>query len=356
MGLAQRLRQPGIGGKASRRLPAEWETVDAVMMAWPHSGTDWLPVLPQAQDCFTAITEAIVPYARVVMIAPDIDEAASALKRISPERLLLIPAETNDTWTRDYGAITVQDNGVPVPLDFKFNGWGLKFAADRDNMVNSAMAAMGIFTHTPENHLDFVLEGGSVESDGYGLVITTDSCLLNPNRNGGMDKEAICTYIASVLGASRVVSLQNGALEGDDTDGHIDTLARLAPDNTIIYTGCASPSDSHYHSLKAMESELRHLRTAGGKPFRLVELPLPDAVYDDQGQRLPATYANFLFVNGAVILPVYGQPLKDQMAADIIKSALPQYDVVPVDCSTLILQHGSLHCSTMQLPPGTLAI
>lgn len=341
-----------------RRLPAEWEQTDAVLMAWPHEQTDWQPILAEAEECFTNIAEAIAPFARVVVICPDIDHVALKLRRIPSDRLILIPLDTNDTWTRDYGPITIEENGKTLPLNFKFDGWGLKFAANNDNLATSRLASLGLFKAEPENHLSFVLEGGSVDSDGNGTILTTDSCLLNLNRNGGMDRNEILEYVATALGAKRVISLANGELVGDDTDGHIDTLARFAPPGDVIfYTGCADPNDEHYASLKGMAEELRALRTEDGNPYHLVELPLPEAMYDpEDGSRLPATYANFLIVNGAVILPTYGHALKDKMAADLIATAMPNYAVVPVDCSILVRQHGSLHCSTMQLPANTLAI
>lgn len=333
-----------------RRLPAEWEPCQAVLMAWPHADTDWNPILGQAEECFAAIAAAIAPYAPVVMLTPDVERTRHCLAGIDPSRVILQPARTNDTWTRDYGPVTVCSHGRMLPLDFKFNGWGLKFAADLDNMVTSVLAREGLFRTMPENHLGFVLEGGSIESDGRGTVLTTDSCLLNPNRNGGMTRSEILQYIKEATGADRVVSLHAGELIGDDTDGHIDTLARFAPPGDVIFhTGCSDSSDAHYRSLADMAAELRALRTTDGRPYHLVELPLPDPITDSEGRRLPATYANFLIVNGAVILPVYGQPLKDRMAADLIATAMPDYKVVPVDCRTLVLQHGSLHCSTMQL-------
>ena len=144
--------------------------------------------------------------------------------------------------------------------------------------------------------------------------------------------------------------LDHGALAGDDTDSHIDTLARLAPDNTIIYVGCDDPADEHFAELRAMRSDLRAMRSASGEPFNLVELPLPDAIYDDEGNRLPATYANFLIVNNGVLVPVYNQPKKDRLACQIIRVAFPGHEIVPVDCRALIQQHGSLHCATMQFP------
>lgn len=346
-----------MSGVENRRLPAEWEPVEAVLMAWPHKDTDWLYVLDQAECCFAALAEAIAPYARVVMVTPDIERTRQLLSRIPNDRLLLVPCDTNDTWTRDYGPITIMVDGKPIPLDFGFNGWGLKFPAYLDNLITQALDSYGLWANEVGNHLNFILEGGSIESDGMGTVMTTDSVITSPNRNGGMTEQQTTDRLKALFGASRVVSLHSGALLGDDTDGHIDTLARFAPPGDIIlYTGCADPADPHYKSLKAMRQELSRLRTTAGKPYRLEELPLPDAMYDTEGNRLPATYANFLIVNKAVIFPTYGRPLKDRMAADIVKEALPEYTIVPVDCSVLVLQHGSLHCSTMQLPVGTLAV
>lgn len=347
-----------MSGIGTTRLPAEWEPAEAILMAWPHKDTDWLYILDRAEQCFTAMAEAIAPFARLIVIAPDINHVAGCLRRIPADRLTLIPYRTNDTWTRDYGPITIADpKGNLIPLDFGFNGWGLKFAADRDNMATEALESFGLFANAPRNCRGFILEGGSIESDGKGFILTTDSCILSPNRNGGMTGEQILSRIAEDFGAHSVVSLRHGHLVGDDTDGHIDTLARIVPPgDTIIYTGCADPADEHYASLKEMEKELRRLRTSQGKPFNLAELPLPDAMFDSEGNRLPATYANFLIVNGAVIVPTYNQPLKDKMAADIIGSVMDGYEIVTVDCSVLVEQHGSLHCSTMQIPKNTLAI
>lgn len=347
-----------MSSSVNRRLPAEWEPVEAVLLAWPHADTDWAHMLHDVHECYNSIIRAIAPFANVIVVGPDLDLLKASVPELDSRRCLLCPVETNDTWTRDYGAITVFDNEVPLPLNFKFNGWGLKFAADHDNMVTSAMADFGLFAREPENHLSFVMEGGSIESDGRGLVLTTESCMLSPNRNGGMTRGQIEDYIATSLGAKKILWLKHGHLAGDDTDGHIDTLARLAPEGDVIfYTGCADPADEHYDELKEMERELRSFTTLDGKPFHLLELPLPDPVFDaDDGHRLPATYANFLIVNDAVILPTYNQPLKDKMAADIIAAAMPHHTVVPVDCRALIRQHGSLHCATMQFPVNTFSI
>jgi agmatine/peptidylarginine deiminase len=343
---------------SGRRLPAEWEPVEAVMTAWPHDDTDWSHMLPEVEQCYTGMCTAIAAHTLLIVIGPEkaLGRARECLSAIPPERVRFICVPTNDTWVRDYGAITVESgDGTNIPCDFKFNGWGLKFAADRDNLATSRL---GIFKTAPENHLSFVLEGGSIESDGQGTLLTTAECLLSPNRNGGMTREQIEEYLTRAFNLRHILWLGNGALEGDDTDSHIDTLARLAPPGDVIFhTGCSDPADSHYDSLQAMSRELRELRTADGRPFNLIELPLPDPVYDpEDGSRLPATYANFLIVNDAVLMPVYNQPLKDRQAIDTIAVAMPGYKIETVDCRALVRQHGSLHCATMQFPKNTLKL
>ena len=341
------------------RLPAEWEPVEAVLLSWPHAATDWAYMLDEVEDCFVRIATAIAPHARVLIVAPDIDHVASRLAHIPSDRLILCPMPTNDTWARDFGAITTTDTkGKLFINDFKFNGWGLKFASDKDNLITSRLCDSGIFTARRINRLGFVLEGGSIESDGAGVLLTTSECLLSPNRNGQLTHQDIETYLTDAFGLKKVLWLDHGALEGDDTDSHIDTLARLAPPGDVIfYTGCADPDDSHYECLNEMARQLRTFTTPEGNPYTLIELPLPDPVYDpDDGTRLPATYANFLIVNRALLLPVYGQPMKDRQAADTLRVAMPDYEIVPVDCRPLIRQHGSLHCVTMQFPENTLSI
>lgn len=341
------------------RFPAEWEPSDAVLIAWPHDDTDWAYMLPDVRACYTEIIKAIVKKAKVVIAAPERPELTS-LTEDEQKEVIWFPVETNDTWTRDYGPITTVDSeGILNFNDFKFNGWGLKFASDKDNLVTSQLCECAVLAGVRRNRLSFVLEGGSIESDGAGTLLTTADCLLSPNRNGADSEDEIVAYPKETLGVDTVHMLHHGALEGDDTDGHIDTLVRLAPPGDIIfYTGCSDPDDEmHYEPLQAMHEELRLLRTAAGMPYHLIELPMPEPVYDpEDGHRLPATYANFLILNGAVLLPVYGQPMSDMTAQMAIKAAMPDYDVIPIDCSALIRQHGSLHCATMQLPKGSLNI
>ena len=257
--------------------------------------------------------------------------------------------------TRDFGPIAkIDGNGCPVLMNFVFNAWGMKFAANHDNLITQSLEFLGAFDCPVEDHLEFVLEGGSIESDGKGCILTTEECMTSTNRNGHMTFEQIDAYLKKVFNARKIVWLHYGALEGDDTDGHIDTLARFAPNDTILYVGCDDVEDSHYKELKKMERELKEATNADGKPFRLIKLPFPDAIYDEDGLRLPATYANFLVTNNHVLVPTYAQPDNDQRALKLIAEAFPGRRVVGIDCRALIKQHGSLHCVTMQLPKGVI--
>lgn len=341
-----------------QRLPAEWEPQGAVMIAWPHAGTDWAYMLDEVQECYRHLAAAVARQAMLIVIGPDPDEIYRNLAHIDPARLRVVAVETNDTWTRDYGAITtLGDDGLPAIHDFCFNGWGLKFASCHDNLATRELLAKGMLPRQAyDNRLGFVLEGGSIDSDGRGTLLTTSACLLSPNRNGDLDRSAIEAEFSHTLGCRHLLWLDYGALAGDDTDSHVDTLARFAPGDTIVYTGCDDPADEHYPQLQAMSRQLHTLRTADGRPYNLVELPLPDAIYDDEGERLPATYANFLPLNGAVLMPVYGQPQKDRLACDTMRVAFDGYEIVPVDCCALIRQHGSLHCATMQFPPQAILL
>lgn len=252
------------------RLPAEWEPQGAVLLAWPHAETDWADMLPEVRDCYTQLAKAIADRASLIVAGPDLDSARVMLADIDTERIHFVRVDTNDTWTRDYGAITtVSPDGTPTLHDFCFNGWGLKFAACHDNTVTRALIAGGTLTGRYDNRLGFVLEGGSIDSDGQGTILTTSACLLSPNRNGDMSRSQIEEELRRTLGTERVLWVDYGALAGDDTDSHIDTLARLAPNDTILYTGCSDPADEHFDQLQAMAGQLSELRTADGKPYNL---------------------------------------------------------------------------------------
>ena len=336
---------------SSLRMPAEWEPQQSVLIAWPHKDTDWSYMLDEVTECYINLAHAILRFANLVIVTPDSSPVRDLLSDCDMGRIAFLDVLTNDTWTRDYGAITtLTASGVPVYNDFCFNGWGLKFASNHDNLVTRKMKFSGLLAGNYRNELGFVLEGGSIESDGNGTLLTTRQCLMSPNRNGDLSRREISQYLKKVFGVRKVLWLDHGFLEGDDTDSHIDTLARFAPNNTIIYVGCNDPTDPHYDELNAMRADLRAMRNADGEAFNLLELPMADSVYDEDNQRLPATYANFLVINNGVLMPTYGSSRKDRLAAQILKIAFPDHEIVPVDCRALIRQHGSLHCATMQFP------
>lgn len=341
------------------RFIAEWEPTEYVMLALPHSGTDWNYMLDEATDQYRRLVGAITAERqKVILLCRDTAEAHEIMKEYGHDLVIYVAADFNDTWTRDYGMLSTERNGRLRALDFGFNAWGLKFASDKDNLVNLSLRHKGmIAADTYRNERDFVLEGGSVETDGHGTILTTTRCLTSPNRNGGKDKAELNKILAERLGACHVLWLDHGALEGDDTDSHIDTLARLAPDDTIVFTGTRNFDEPMFEPLLAMRAQLSMFRSLEGNPYNLVELPLPDPVLDpDDGSRLPATYANYLVANNVIFMPTYGQPGKDELAMRSIRIAYPGHKVVGVDCRALLRQHGSLHCATMQIPGGVMTI
>ena len=325
------------------------------MLTWPHKDTDWAPMLSEITETYREIAREISHRERLLIVAPE-GAAPGMLHVICP---------TNDTWARDHGFITLIDD-LRIDnlrlLDFKFNGWGEKFEADLDNAINRRLYDLGVVKGEYEDHLDFVLEGGSIESDGQGTIFTTTGCLLAPHRNQPLTKEQIEERLKDYLGAERVLWIDHGALTGDDTDGHIDTLVRIAPDDTLLYVGCDDPADEQYEELCLMEQQLRTFRTIDGRPYRLLRLPMPRPIYEGtvvsgfpaDADRLPATYANFLVINGAVLVPTYAQPDIDAEAMRIIGEAFHGRDIIGIDCRAIIRQHGSLHCCTMQFPKGVL--
>jgi agmatine/peptidylarginine deiminase len=332
------------------RLPAEWEPQSGVQLTWPHAGTDWAPILGEVTATYHELAREISRREPLLVVAP-LGAAPG---------MLHVNCPTNDTWARDHGFITLVETSNLKPkalklLDFRFNGWGEKFPAELDNAINRRLYEVGAVTGTYCDRQDFVLEGGAIESDGKGTIFTTSQCMMAPHRNQPMTRAQIEDRLKRDLYADRVVWIDHGRLTGDDTDGHIDTLVRVAPDDTLLYVSCQDRADEQYVELQLMEEQLQTLRTIDGHPYRLLPLPMPRPVYEGGvGERLPATYANFLVVNGAVLCPTYAQPDRDAEALDTIARAFPGRDIVAIDCRTLIRQHGSLHCCTMQFPEGTI--
>ena len=340
-----------MGNKYS--LPPEWAEQSAIQLTWPHGNTDWREYLDDINAVYVEMADAITRHERLIVATPEPENVLAQLeKRLTESQLAKVTLHkcpTNDTWARDHGFITMTGDGQPRLLDFRFNGWGEKFPADLDNAINRSLYINKVVCGEYENHDDFVLEGGSIESDGRGTVFTTSQCLLAPHRNQPLTRTEIEQRLKEYLCAERIIWIDHGRLEGDDTDGHIDTLVRTAPCDTLLYIRCADESDSHYGELRLMEEQLKTFKTIDGRPYRLLPLPMPHPVYDGD-DRLPATYANFVIINGAVIYPTYGQPDNDAEAARVIGEAFPGRELIGIDSLTVVRQHGSLHCCTMQFP------
>lgn len=329
-------------------LPAEWAEQQFVQLTWPHAETDWAYMLNEVNECFVNIAREIIKHESLLIVCNDTDEVEQWLGDTDLSRITFAEMPTNDAWARDHGGITVLEDGKPVIYDFTFNGWGMKFAANHDNMITRRLYTAGIFGEARHrNCFNFVLEGGSIESDGEGTLLTTAECLLSDNRNN-LSEEDVEAKLKEYFGLKKVLWLNHGYLAGDDTDSHVDTLARLCDKSTIAYIKCEDMDDEHYDALRKMKKELRQFRNSEGRYYRLIPLPMADAVYEDN-ERLPATYANFLIINGAVLMPTYNSP-KDEIARQQLQKAFPDREIVGINCLALIKQHGSLHCVTMQYP------
>lgn len=338
---------------AALRFPAEWEPQSAILIAWPHAETDWAARLGEVEETYIALVAAITRFQPVIICVADEDVEAYADARLRSNRIDMahvrfVTVPYDDTWLRDTGPITLVGEGGFHQLDFRFTGWGGKFEASDDDQLAGRLHAAGLFGAATRTAIDFALEGGAIETDGRGSLLTTWQCLSL--RHPGVPREELGGKLAGWLRQSRVLWLDHGYLEGDDTDAHIDTLARFAPDDAIVFQGCDDEADSHYPALKAMAEEIARLRTTEGRPYRLFPLPWARPIIDE-GRRLAASYANFLIINGAVLMPAYGDEA-DARAAAVLADAFPGREIVPVPCRPLIWQNGSLHCITMQLPAG----
>jgi agmatine/peptidylarginine deiminase len=338
------------------RFPAEWEPQSAVLIAWPHAGTDWADRLAEVEETYVALVAAIARFEDVVICVADDDlqtyaEARLRSARADMARVRFVTVEYDDTWLRDSGPISLRGSDGFRLLDFRFTGWGGKFEASRDDRLVQALDEQHVFERAQRQQIDFALEGGAIDTDGAGTLLTTWQCLHE--RHPDKSREELTARLSAWLAQQRVLWLDHGYLEGDDTDAHIDTLARFAGTDAIVFQACDDPGDAHHAELKAMGGEIAALRTRDGRPYRLFPLPWPKPIVDD-GRRLAASYANFLIVNGAVLMPAYGDEA-DAAAAAVLAQAFPDREIVPVPCRALIWQNGSLHCITMQLPQGLLA-
>lgn len=337
------------------RFPAEWEPQDGVLIAWPHGETDWAPWLDAVEQSYVALARAVLRFEPLLIVVRDAqlrERVVDLLGDTGARQAQFILYAYNDTWLRDSGPVTLYVNGQPRWLDFAFTGWGGKYAADADDLLVAALLADPRFAHIQRQREEFALEGGAIETDGAGTLLSTWNCL--EHRHPDRDRAAISAALASMLACPRVLMLEHGELDGDDTDAHIDTLARFADVDAIVYQACTDSSDPHHESLARMARELADLRMSDGRSYRLFALPWAGDLRAADGRRLAASYANFLIVNGAVLLPGYGVDT-DQQAAQVLAQVFAGREIVIVPCRPLIEQNGSLHCVTMQLPRGVLA-
>jgi agmatine deiminase len=339
------------------RLVPETAAQSGILLTWPHVHSAWAGSLDSVAAVYLEIARAVVAHEKLLIVCYDQDHAGEVRQAcvragVPLDSLHFFLAQTNDTWIRDYGPLAVSDGAGLRLLDFAFDGWGGKYPAGLDNEVTHRLDSGGVFGAACRR-FPVVLEGGSIDSDGEGSLLTTSNCLITNSRNPGYDKPAFARLFAEEMGIERVLWLDHGELEGDDTDAHIDMLARFCSPRTIAYTQCTDQSDRHYAGLKAMEKQLGTFTTLEGHPYRLLPLPLPAPVYSATGERLPASYANFLIINGAVLVPVYDDPA-DAIAIERLAGAFPDRHVIPINCLPLIQQYGSLHCATMQIPSGIL--
>ncbi|MCF8007056.1 MAG: agmatine deiminase family protein [Methylovulum sp.] len=338
------------------RFPAEWEHQSAVLIAWPHASGDFSTRLNAVEASYQFIALTIAQHQRLVIVCHDVihQQHIQALLGEQPQ-ISFCQAQLNDIWVRDTVFLTVEIDGQVQLCNFRFNGWGEKYPHEFDNALNTTLLTTTLFAGIAHQESEFILEGGSIESDGAGTLLTTRQCLLNENRNKGLSVIDIEQHLQNSLGAQRILWLDQENLTGDDTDAHIDTLARFCSSSTIAYTACTDETDPHYQGLHAMHEQLAALRTVDNLPYHLVPLPMPKAIYDEQGQQLPANYANFLIINGAVMVPVYDDP-HDDIALARLAECFPERKIIATPCRSLVHQYGSLHCMTMQFPAGVFAV
>ncbi len=342
---------------SSYYLPPEWVPQHAIILGWPIAPTDWSKQMPAVENLYLQLMALITPNEQVLLIAP-LDQHDYVRQRLQQadlplHRIALINAPYNDTWLRDTGPITVWNEGnEPVFIDFEFNGWGQKHPFVQDNLMTRHLLQDAQFKNLYQIQQaqsiqpGFILEGGSIEVNGAGLLLTSKQCLLNSNR-GVRTQNEITEQLKNTLGVHEVLWVSHGHVEGDDTDSHIDTLARFSAEKQVCYQTCDELDYPGYSELKALEHELQTLMRPRG--IELVPLPWPDACYSPEGPRMAATYVNFLIMNQQVIVPQYDVP-QDAEAIARLQRCFPERKVVGINCRPLIRQGGSLHCITMQLP------
>ncbi|MDX1696330.1 MAG: agmatine deiminase family protein [Ketobacteraceae bacterium] len=340
----------------TQRFLAEWHPQEAVLLAWPFPQSDWQPWLEPIQKTYVELARAVSETATPVILCQDAAHQQAIITQLGPQlvqKVRLVQCAYNDTWCRDYGPLALGgQDAVDSLVSFQFTGWGDKYESANDNLVNAELETMSAW-RVPLSQVALELEGGAIDTDGQGTLLTTEACLLAGNRNQSMDRMDVEAALIRFLGVNRVIWLQEGYLIGDDTDSHVDNLVRFANPQTLVYACCDRPEDPHFGPLKAMEAEVKSLLQANGEPYQCLPLMIPEALHDENGTRLPASYVNFLILNDTVIVPVFGSPY-DSTAMQQLAQAFPEHRLIPVDGRQLIKQYGGPHCATMQLPQNTM--
>ena len=324
-------------------LLAEWEEQGAIFIAWPNQYTDWKENLEKIEKTYVEIIEQIADHELVIILSRDNSPKKKFSKKIL-NNIKIIIANYNDTWTRDYIGLSIETKEGPFVVDFKFNGWGEKYNHEKDNSINLQLQAQNIISKINYEYNHFILEGGSIDSNGKGTILTTSKCLLNKNRTPNLNKKEIEKMLLESLGIKKILWLNHGLIPGDDTNSHVDTLARYCDEKTIVY----SINDSK--ELKSMEEELKII--ALENQYELIPIDLPEPIFYNE-RELPASYVNFLITNKKILAPMYGDK-NDSSAISTLQKLFPTREIVGIDCTQIIKQNGSLHCITMQVPKNVL--
>lgn len=333
------------------RFPAEWEPQEAIWFAWPVRRSLWPDCFDRVREQLAALYLLAARYQTVrVLCAAEEQPILRALMAAHGDssRVELYDYQSDDVWIRDFGPLfLVQDRQHELCIaDWRYNAWGNKFPEQaRDDGASAWIAEhLGVRRFA----YDQVLEGGAIESNGAGHILTTEVVLLNPNRNGATTAARLEQALTARLGADSVLWLQDG-LVGDDTDGHIDNLARFFKSDGILIADVADAEDANYPALSENQRRLQDFRTPAGQPFASVKLPLPDPI-THEGEALAASYLNFVVLNGAVLVPTYQQPANDSLALEILGDCFPGREIVGVDCTDIIKEGGALHCMSQHQP------
>jgi len=336
------------------RMPAEWSWHRGTWLSWPHKEASWPGKFAPVPAIFAEVVQHLAPREEVHINVAGPDEEAAVRDLVShpdvPQgRIFFHYNPTNDAWCRDHGPIFVQKDGPTgreeAILDWEFNAWGGKYPPfDLDDVIP---ARIGKELGIPVYHPGIIMEGGSLDVNGQGTLLTTEACLLNPNRNPTLSKSEIEQKLRDYLGLRNILWLGDG-ITGDDTDGHVDDLTRFVDERTVVTVVEEDPADENYEPLVENLKRLRGMKDQDGRPLRVVTLPMPDPVYHED-QRLPASYANFYFANGAVLLPTYRSP-RDEIARQILQDLIPDRQVIGIDCTDLVWGLGAVHCISQQWP------